>query len=178
MLLVKQEGSPAAGTRISTTRYIQYGKISAKFRSSSMPGSVTAFITMSEVKDEIDWEILGANPHSAETNVFYRGIPEYSIHGTRVDGPFISSGYNIFTIDWRPDQIIWSINNRPVRILKKAESTSKMIGPNERWFPTTPSQVQFSIWDAGNNEWAKGPIKWGNQNHVSAALEYIDIYCY
>lgn len=178
LLLIKQSQGVATGTRISTTRFIQYGKISAKFRASHMPGSVTAFITMSDIKDEIDWEILGAYPQTAETNMFYKGIPEYAIHGTRVQGPFISTGFNTYTIDWSPDQIIWSINNSPVRVLKKSSSTSKMIGPNERWFPTTPSQIQFSIWDAGNNEWAKGPIQWGKKSFTSAFLEYIDITCY
>ena len=175
---MRQPQGPATGVRISSTRLVQYGKISAKFRSSQMPGSVTAFITMSDVKDEIDWEILGAYPHRAETNVFYRGIPEYAIHGTTVQGDFITNGANIYTIDWRPDQIIWMINNRIVRILKKSDSTSQMLGPNERWFPTTPSQIQFSIWDAGENEWAKGPIQWGNQKYTSSSLEYVDITCY
>jgi hypothetical protein len=57
------------GTKISSTRYIQYGKIDFVIETSKWPGVVTAAITMSDVKvscpaltapkltfqDEIDW---------------------------------------------------------------------------------------------------------------------------
>jgi beta-glucanase (GH16 family) len=40
-------------------------------------GVVTAFITMSNIKDEIDWEFPGANT----TNFFWQGnIRKFSIH--------------------------------------------------------------------------------------------------
>ena len=37
-------------------------------------GVVTAFITMSDVKDEIDWEFPGANTTAGQSNFFYQGI--------------------------------------------------------------------------------------------------------
>jgi hypothetical protein len=60
------------GTRISSTRYVHYGQISAKgtpfvlsrsatsssccaVMTGKWPGVVTAFITMSDIRDEIDW---------------------------------------------------------------------------------------------------------------------------
>jgi len=38
-------------------------------------GVVTAFITMSDDKDEIDWEWPGATTTSAQTNLFWKGVP-------------------------------------------------------------------------------------------------------
>ena len=52
LLLTQTNG----GTRISTTRYMQYGSVTARMKTSKWAGVVTAFITMSDVKDEIDWE--------------------------------------------------------------------------------------------------------------------------
>lgn len=37
-------------------------------------GVVTAFITMSNIKDEIDWEFPGAKTTQGQTNFFWEGI--------------------------------------------------------------------------------------------------------
>jgi hypothetical protein len=51
------------GTRISSTRYVHYGKMTARskqelnsVKTGRWAGVVAAFITMSDMKDEIDWE--------------------------------------------------------------------------------------------------------------------------
>jgi beta-glucanase (GH16 family) len=44
-------------------------------------GVVTAFITMSNIEDEIDWEFPGANTTNGQTNFFWQGnIRKFSIH--------------------------------------------------------------------------------------------------
>ena len=35
---------------------------------------MTAFITMSDIKDEIDWEFPGANTTSGQSNYFWQGV--------------------------------------------------------------------------------------------------------
>lgn len=37
-------------------------------------GVVTAFITMSDIKDEIDWEFPGSATTEAQTNFFWQGV--------------------------------------------------------------------------------------------------------
>ena len=45
-------------------------------------GVVTAFITMSGIKDEIDWEFPGADTTTGQTNFFWQGnIREFSSNG-------------------------------------------------------------------------------------------------
>lgn len=46
----------ATQTRISSTDYMLYGSIELSARHDALAGLVFAFITMSDVKDEIDWE--------------------------------------------------------------------------------------------------------------------------
>lgn len=57
LLLTKNgDGSSIAqGTRMSTTRYMLYGKVSLEMNAIPVPGVVVTFITMSERGDEIDW---------------------------------------------------------------------------------------------------------------------------
>lgn len=38
------------------------------------PGVVVAFITMSDIKDEIDWEFPGDGGRVGETNYFWQGV--------------------------------------------------------------------------------------------------------
>lgn len=37
-------------------------------------GVVTAFITMSDIKDEIDWEFPGAKTTQGQSNYFWQGV--------------------------------------------------------------------------------------------------------
>ena len=41
---------------------------------SKWPGVVSAAITMSDVKDEIDWEWTGTSLNNAQTNVWFLGV--------------------------------------------------------------------------------------------------------
>jgi beta-glucanase (GH16 family) len=71
------------GARISTTRYILYGRLTARIKTSTVPGLVTTFITMSDRKDEIDWEIVGGDSTTAQSNIFYK-VPFSYIGNCRV----------------------------------------------------------------------------------------------
>ncbi|KAG8691513.1 hypothetical protein FRC11_002409 [Ceratobasidium sp. 423] len=143
------------GTRISSTRYVYYGTISALIRTSKWAGVVTAFITMSDVKDEIDWE-----------------WPDAAGHGTTVKNlsdTYVN--YHNYTIDWQEDQLNWLIDGKVVRTLKKADTLN-----NGRYeYPSTPSRVQLSLWPAGINtsaqgtiDWAGGMINWSDPDYLAA----------
>ena len=93
MILTETNG----GTRLSSTRYVHYGTISATrasfgflsfffseknadpnqcyaVKTGRWAGVVTAFITMSDIRDEIDWEFPGANTTTGQTNYYWQGV--------------------------------------------------------------------------------------------------------
>jgi hypothetical protein len=105
MILTEANG----GTRLSSTRYVHYGTITARskrlqltpivrtyaiaVKTGRWAGVVTAFITMSDIKDEIDWEFpvctlskiefnsfddcighQGAETTQGQTNYFWQGV--------------------------------------------------------------------------------------------------------
>lgn len=173
------------GTRLSTTRFINYGKITAKMRAVAVPGIVTTFITMSERKDEIDWEFVGGKRSSGETNIFYKGILEFQIRSeTITTGPIDQS--REYSIDWNRQRIIWSINGNEVRTyaLSSPNAVTSMTPPGERSYPSSPAQVQIGVWDggssssAGTSQWAGGPVPWASNPSLSAVYESITIQCY
>jgi beta-glucanase (GH16 family) len=66
----------SVGTLLASTSYMWYGNVQAKFKTSRGQGVVTAFILLSDVKDEIDYEFVGAELQVAQSNYYFQGIPD------------------------------------------------------------------------------------------------------
>jgi len=166
LLLTEQNG----GTRISSTRYVHYGTITARLKTGRWKGIVTAFITMSDIKDEIDWEFPGTAVTEAQSNFFWQGIIPPQTDGQTHKGLSDTfANYHDYTIDWQPDTLTFLIDGKPVRTVKRT---------NER-YPTTPARVQLSLWPAGISssppgtvQWAGGMINWNDPDYKSAGNFY------
>lgn len=61
------------GTRLSSTRFVHYGTITARLKAGKWGGVVLGFITMSSIHDEIDWEWPGNQTTQAQENWFWQG---------------------------------------------------------------------------------------------------------
>lgn len=72
LLLTMAQGT--VGTLLASAHYVWYGKISAKMKTSAGAGVVTAFILLSDTKDEIDFEFVGTDLLTAQTNFYSLGI--------------------------------------------------------------------------------------------------------
>ena len=64
------------GTLLASTHYMWYGNVQAKFKTSRGQGVVTAFILLSDVKDEIDYEFVGADLEVAQSNFYNQGTTD------------------------------------------------------------------------------------------------------
>lgn len=62
------------GTLVSSTHYMWYGNAKARFATSAGAGVVTAFIILGNAKDEIDFEFVGVELGTAQTNFYNQGI--------------------------------------------------------------------------------------------------------
>lgn len=62
------------GTVLASSTYMWYGNVKAKFKTSRGAGVVTAFILFSDVQDEIDYEFVGTDLQTAQTNYYFQGI--------------------------------------------------------------------------------------------------------
>lgn len=72
VLLTMPKGS--VGTVLSSTAYMWYGNVKARLKTSRGRGVVSAFILFSDVKDEIDYEWIGADLETSQTNYYFQGI--------------------------------------------------------------------------------------------------------
>lgn len=185
MLLTMPKNS--VGTVLSSTDYMWYGKVSATFKSSHLQGVVSAFILFSDVKDEIDYEFVGADVETVQTNFYWQGVLDWT-HGRNISVDNTHENFFTYSIDWTPDQVTWAVNGQPGRVLKKSDTwneTSKSF-----MYPQTPSRIQLSLWPAGqasNAEgtvaWAGGEIDWEAEDikkygYYYATVTEIDVECY
>ncbi|ABN64958.2 family 18 glycosyl hydrolase, partial [Scheffersomyces stipitis CBS 6054] len=166
--LLLQMPKNSSGTVLSSTKYLWYGKVSATLKTSHDTGVITAFILYSDVKDEIDYEFVGYNLTSPQTNFYALGILNYTNAGNASSTDTFENWHD-YELDWKEDSITWSINGKQVRVLNKADTwneTSKRYN-----FPQTPSRIQMSLWPgggAGNGigtiAWAGGAINWDSED--------------
>ena len=66
----------SGGSLMSSSTYMWYGNVKVKMRTSRGAGVITAFILFSDVKDEIDYEFVGVDLQTAQTNFYFQGIDD------------------------------------------------------------------------------------------------------
>ncbi|KPV76109.1 glycoside hydrolase family 16 protein, partial [Rhodotorula graminis WP1] len=171
------------GTRVSTTDTVLYGTIQASIKTVGAPGVVTAFITMSGVKDEIDFEWTGNNTDETQSNWYWEGDVDDYTHGGSHTTRNRASQFNTYGIEWTPTQLDWLVNGKSVRTLLKSSDK------NGR-YPQTPSRVQFSVWPAGIKaspqgtiDWSGGLIDWSSPAYTAnkafqAEVAWVSVDCY
>jgi len=173
LLLTQNNG----GTRVSSTKYVHYGTITITMKSGRWAGVVAAAITMSDVRDEIDWEFPGNVTTSGQTNYFWQGFIPTKDNGA-VQGNLTDTfeNYHDYTIDWQPTSLTFLIDGQVVRTIQESDTVGS---DGVARYPSTPSRVQLSIWPAGISsepigvqQWAGGSINWNDPDYVSAGHFY------
>lgn len=178
----------SAGTVLASTIYMWYGNVKASIKTSRDAGVVTAFILLSDVKDEIDFEWVGTELDIAQTNYYFQGIPDYT-HSTNITGlSNTNEEWHTYEIRWTPDKIEWYVDDKLGRTQEKSKSWN---ATSNQWdFPQTPARVQLSIWPGGDSknapgtiDWAGGPIDWESDDikkdkYYYATIGEVTIDCY
>ncbi|KAJ6570072.1 glycoside hydrolase family 16 protein [Mycena vulgaris] len=145
------------GVRLSSTRFVRYGTITATMKTGRWNGVVAGFVTMSNIHDEIDWEFPGAATTEGQTNYFWQGTLTSPNHGGVSQGLSDTyDNYHDYSIMWSPDSLVFQINNKTVRTVKRSDTIINGVSQ----FPNTPSRIQLSLWPAGTNASAPGTIQW------------------
>ncbi|KAI0138727.1 hypothetical protein F4776DRAFT_67418 [Hypoxylon sp. NC0597] len=178
----------SVGTVLASTVYMWYGNVKARIKTGKDAGVVTAFILLSDVKDEIDFEWVGTELDIAQTNYYFQGIPDYT-HSTNITGlSNTNDNWHEYEIRWTPDKIEWLVDGKVGRTQQKSSTWNATA--NQWDFPQTPARVQLSIWPGGSDknakgtiDWAGGPIDWESDDikkdgYYYATVGEVSIECY
>ncbi|SCU86229.1 LAME_0D05072g1_1 [Lachancea meyersii CBS 8951] len=175
------------GAVLSSTRYMWYGKVSARMKSSHLGGVVTAFIMFSSVQDEIDYEFIGDNLTNVQTNYYFEGDLNWT-HSSNISTSDTFDNYHVYEIDWKEDHLDWIVDGKIGRTLYKNHTYNSSTGQYD--YPQTPARVQLSIWPGGLNTssywtklWAGGEINWTapdieDPGYYYATVQSVNITCY
>lgn len=176
------------GTVMASTVYMWYGNVKARMKTGRGAGVVSAFILLSDVKDEIDYEWVGVDLETAQTNYYFQGIPDYTNSKNITDLSDTYAEYHDYEINWTPDEIQWLVDGSVGRTVKRSDTWNETA--NQWDYPQSPARVQLSIWPGGaetNAEgtiaWAGGRINWESEDikrdgYYYAAVSQVDIKCY
>ncbi|KAJ6608674.1 concanavalin A-like lectin/glucanase domain-containing protein [Mycena sp. CBHHK59/15] len=176
------------GVRLSSTRFVHYGTLTATISETGRwNGVVAGFVTMSNIRDEIDWEFPGAATTQGQTNYFWQGLVTTPNHGGVATGLTDTyENYHDYTIVWSPDSLVFQINGKTVRTIKRRDTIVDGVSR----FPNTPSRIQLSLWPAGTTasapgtiQWAGGLINWADKDytaaggHFTARVKSVSVKC-
>ncbi|KAJ5991813.1 hypothetical protein N7451_007537 [Penicillium sp. IBT 35674x] len=158
--LAKQGDAPT----IETDFYIFFGEVSVTMKAAPGTGVVSSIVFESDDLDEIDWEALGGDSTTIETNYFGKGDTSTYDRDT---WPAVSDPQNTwhtYTVNWQKDATTWSIDGAVVRTLNYNDAQS---GTR---YPQTPMRVRIGIWAGGDPTNGEGTIEWaGGETDYSDA---------
>ncbi|KAI4952661.1 hypothetical protein J4E91_003133 [Alternaria rosae] len=185
-LLTMAQGT--VGTLLASTYYVWYGKICSKLSTAQGKGVVTAFILMSDVKDEIDFEWVGVDTSHVQSNFYSQGVTVYT-NGENLTVPDANTVDTMheYCVDWKEDTLVWSINGKEQRRLERSDTWNKTSGRFD--YPQTPARIMLSLWPAGlpsnekgTIEWAGGEIDWNSpymtNGYYAARFSEVTVECY
>ena len=139
-LLFFQQDSPTHAYRcgeIQTRQRFTHGTYEARIKTNEGSGLNAAFFTYigpthGERHDEIDIEILTANPQDVTVNTYVDGVP---MHGAVVPLPQAAhEAFHIYAFTWEPGRLRWYINGQLIHDVS---------GPH---LPERPQKIYLSLW--------------------------------
>ncbi|AAS51998.1 ADR078Cp [Eremothecium gossypii ATCC 10895] len=161
------------GSLISSSKVFLYGRAAVTMKTSRGPGVITAIVFMSSTQDEIDYEFVGSELHTVQTNYYYQGELNHSRMRRHSLPSNSHEEYHIYEVDWDAERIHWMVDGEIVRTLYKRDTWDPVHKIYK--YPQTPMMLQISLWPAGTPdapqgtiEWAGGLIDWENAPDIKA----------
>ncbi|CAN1834551.1 Xyloglucan endotransglucosylase protein 1 [Linum perenne] len=159
----------ASGSGFQSKKQYLFGRIDMQLKlvAGNSAGTVTAYYcwqlsSQGPTHDEIDFEFLGnasGDPYILHTNVFALG------KGNKEQQFYLwfdpTKNFHTYSIIWRPQHIIFLVDNTPIRVFNNAENRGVA-------FPKTqPMRIYSSLWNADDwatrgglvkTDWSKAPF--------------------
>lgn len=148
---------------VTSNFYIFFGVVESWVKMSPGDGMISSIVLESDDLDEIDWEWVGNDTNSVQTDFFGKGNTTTYGRGTTYPVQNADTEWHNYTTYWTEDYLEWWVDNTMIRNLTKDDPLT-LDGTN---YPQTPCQIKISIWPAGTQgtnkwtvQWAGGYVNW------------------
>ncbi|RAH43733.1 glycoside hydrolase family 16 protein [Aspergillus brunneoviolaceus CBS 621.78] len=139
---------------IKSTFYIFFGVVESWVKMAKGGGVISSIVLESDDLDEIDWEWVGYNTSSVQSNYFGKGNDTSFDRGGFHYVPNADTEFHNYTTYWDAAKLEWWIDGTLVRTLKYEDALD---GKN---YPQTPCTLRYGIWPGGDPSEPLGTIEW------------------
>lgn len=136
--------------------FFLFGRIEYVVQAAPGQGIVSSMVLLSDDFDEIDWEFIGGNNTSVQTNYFGKGHTGNYDYNKWIPVNRPQMAFHTYAIDWSPEWLNWTIDGIIVRSLKASDADA-----NGYYFPQSPMQIRIGLWDAGDPAKDPATVRWG-----------------
>ncbi|EKG17093.1 Glycoside hydrolase family 16 [Macrophomina phaseolina MS6] len=137
-----------------TEFYTFFGYYEVEMKAAPGTGVVSSIVLESDDLDEVDWEFLGGNNTSVQSNYFGKGNTTSYDRGAyhEVDTPVDT--WHKYAFRWTNASMEWIIDGTTVRTLEYADALG---GKN---YPQTPARLSLGVWSAGTKKQNYWTVQW------------------
>jgi hypothetical protein len=148
------ESRPYLSGAFVSRRSFAHGRFEAEIKAASGPGLVTGFfLHRASPRQEIDVELIGADPCHMLVNVYFNPGDDgaefgFGYRGTpcRIDLGFDATlDFHLYAIEWRPDRIAWLVDGRVLHERPSWDPTP---------IPHLPMRLHANLWAPRSEELA------------------------
>ncbi len=130
------------GAEVQRSERTHFGRYEVVMQAARGVGVISSFFTYTgpyfgDSHDEIDFEFLGIDTTKVWLNRF--------VDGKNLPGQWTELGFDaaeaphIYTLDWLPDRLVWSVDGRELLRVTEAEAA----------IPQIPQRIYLNIWGGG-----------------------------
>lgn len=158
------EMTSAHDSVISSTKYMLYGRATARLRHNATAGLVTTFGLQSDMGDSITFRLGGTNTSRVATNF---GALSHSPSALGLDespARYDMTLWHNYTIDWTPTNISWAVDDAVVRTVQRTDAGTM--------FPRAPARVLLTATGIGagatqqERAWANGELSFKDPGYL------------